>query len=50
MSVLHFIRSVFRTFRAAGNAASAVEMHRIPSVRDLKTLGIDRAAFKQMQL
>ncbi|MDT1063079.1 hypothetical protein RM190_14475 [Paracoccus sp. CPCC 101403] len=50
MTVLQSLRSAFSTFRAAIHAASAVEMHKIPSARDLGKLGIDRAAFQRIHL
>jgi hypothetical protein len=46
-------RSFHRTFAAlaaAARAASAVEAHRTPKARDLEALGIDPAAFKNVQL
>lgn len=50
MTVLRSIRSAFSTLQAAIHAASAVEMHRVPAARDLKTLGIDRAAFQSIHI
>lgn len=50
MTLLHSIRSALRTFGAAIHAASAVEMHRAPASRDLEALGIDKTAFRRIQL
>ncbi|MBD9525879.1 MULTISPECIES: hypothetical protein [Paracoccus] len=50
MTVLHSIRQAFSTLRAAIHAASAVEMHRVPTARDLNKLGIDKAAFQRIHL
>lgn len=50
MTALHFVRSVFSTFRAAIHAAAAVDMHRAPTARDLRKLGISQSAFRGIQL
>jgi hypothetical protein len=40
----------FAALAAAARAASAVESHRTPRGEDLKTLGIDPAAFGRLKL
>ncbi len=40
----------FAALAAAARAASAVESHRSPRGQDLKTLGIDPAVFRNVQL
>jgi hypothetical protein len=40
----------FAALAAAARAASAVESRRNPRSEDLKTLGIDEAAFRRVQL
>ena len=44
------VESFFEVLGAAREAATAVEQHRAPSARALRTLGIDAAAFKSMHL
>lgn len=41
---------LFAILGAAGASAAAVEAHRAPKARDLKTLGINPAAFKHIDL
>ena len=53
MSALPSIRSgflgrAFAVIGAAAAASAAIETHRRPSARDLKTLGIDPAAFDRV--
>ncbi|MDQ7778001.1 MULTISPECIES: hypothetical protein [Paracoccus] len=50
MTALQSLRSFFGAFRAAVHAAAAVDMHRTPDARDLKKLGIPKAAFSQIHL
>lgn len=40
----------FATLAAAIRAASAVEAHRIPAARDLRTLEIDPETFRNIRL
>ena len=40
----------FAALAAAARAANAVETRRTPRAADLKTLGIDEAAFQRVQL
>ncbi len=40
----------FAALAAAARAANAVDSRRAPRSEDLKTLGIDEAAFRQVQL
>ncbi len=50
MTALRSIRSFLVTLRAAARTASAVEAHRKPLMRDLKTLGIPSTAFGAIHL
>ena len=43
-------RSACAAAAAAARAANAVETRRTPRAADLKTLGIDEAAFQRVQL
>lgn len=49
-SLLARAGGLFAIIGAAGASAAAVEAHRAPRVRDLKTLGINPAAFKHIEL
>lgn len=49
-SFLARVGSLFAILGAAGASAAAVEAHRTPKARDLKTLGISQAAFKYIDL
>ena len=49
-SLLAHAGSFFAILGAASAAAGAVEVHRAPRARDLRTLGIDPAAFKNIGL
>lgn len=50
MTALSFVRSALNTLRAAIHAAAAVDMHRAPKARDLRTLGISQSAFRTIHL
>lgn len=41
-------REAFAVLRAAGAAASALDLHRMPHARDLEVLGIDPQAFRRI--
>lgn len=43
-----FLGRAFAVVGAASAASAAVELHRRPSARDLKTLGIDPADFNRL--
>ncbi|MHA7967850.1 hypothetical protein [Rhizobium terricola] len=44
-----FLGRAFAVISAAGAAAAAVEAHRAPRDRDLRTLGIDPQGFRQVR-
>lgn len=48
IGVLSRVGDFLVVVRAAGRAASAVEAGRAPYARDLRTLGIDPAAFRSI--
>lgn len=48
-SLLSRVGSLFDILGAARDAAAAVEAHRAPNTRALKTLGIDPEAFKAIR-
>lgn len=50
MTALQSLRSFMAAFVAAIHASAAVEMHRSPDARDLRKLGISKAAFNQIHL
>ena len=47
---IHSFQRTFAALAAAARAANAVETHRSPRGEDLKTMGIDPAAFQRVQL
>jgi hypothetical protein len=48
--MMNRFHEAFALLAAAARAANAAEGHRAPQARDLRTLGIDPAAYKRMGL